>query len=119
MTWKHVTTFQPLPSVCIYQITSFFFRLLFTRLQDQVEHEGMQQPVQCKVGMLSAFLDMVRLLSQLLRSVKTLEIYILIVFIILLFSVTLSYSNVFTTGVFCLFLHRTRTSVPHQSVKRT
>jgi len=87
---------------CIYQIMSFFFRLLSTRLQDQVEHEGMLQPVQCKVGILSAFLDMVRLLSQLLRSVETFKIYILILLYHLIIHrvVTLSYSNLFTTGVF-------------------
>lgn len=98
--WGHAT-FQPLPFVCIYQIISFFCSLLFTRLQAQVEQEGMQQHVQCKVGMLSAFLDTVRLLSQLLRSVETFTIYILILSIILLLiTVTLSYSNVSTNRVF-------------------
>lgn len=82
--WEHVTTFQPLPFVCIYQIMSFFCSLLFTRLQAQVEQEGIPQHVQCKVGMLSAFLDMVRLLSQLLRSVETFTIFIFILSIILL-----------------------------------
>lgn len=67
-----------------YLNNELFGRLLFIRLQAQVGREGMRQHVQCKVGMLSAFWDMVRLLSRLLRSVESFEIHIPVPIVILL-----------------------------------
>ncbi|GKU98204.1 hypothetical protein SLEP1_g11236 [Rubroshorea leprosula] len=42
-------------------------RQVATNPQEQAGHAEMLQHVPCRVGMLSAFLDMARLLSQLLR----------------------------------------------------
>lgn len=63
----------PSPHLCsdIY----FFVRQVFIKHLDQVGHEGMLQLVLCRVGMHSVLLDMVRLLSLLLRSVETLSYY--------------------------------------------
>lgn len=47
-----------------------------TKHQDQVGQEGMLQLVLCRVGMLSVFLDMVRLASLLLRFVVTVNIIV-------------------------------------------
>lgn len=68
---------------CIIKFMNFSGRPLFIRLQAQVGRGGMRQRVQCKVGMLSAFLVTVRLLSQLLRSVETFEVYFIILSVIL------------------------------------
>lgn len=81
---SHTTT-VPLPTI---SFSLFFFsfgtrvcwlvlcslslcRQVAIKLQDPVEHVGMLQLVLCRVGMLSVFLDMVKLLSLLSRSINT------------------------------------------------
>ena len=66
--------FIPVFVICIFMQFSLSTRQEGAKQLDQAGQEGMLLLVLCRVGMLSVILDMVRLVSQLLRFVVTQEI---------------------------------------------
>lgn len=95
----------------------FMFRQVVIKHLDQVGHGEMLQRVLCRVGMRSVLLDMVRLLSQLLRSVETVPYYSDYLFWDLyVWKICTSFSPV--ERFLFIYLDRTRTWVLPQSVKR-